>query len=289
MTSEKVFKIRSLIVSLLAIFNIFLWWNPAESVSQGKSNYLEVSFLDVGQGDSIFMETSDNIQVLIDGGPDAQVLRELGKLMDVSDRYIDIVVATHPDIDHIGGLIDVLERYDIGLILLTENVSDTTASKKFLELAHTEEAEIVYARRDQLFDLGSSTSVRVLFPNTNPSEMESNQSSIVLQVKHDQIKFMLTGDSPKSIEEYLAGIEGEALESDVLKIGHHGSKTSTAKVFLENVGPKYAVVSAEKDSRYGHPHKEVTDLLTKYEIETLSTADLGTINFYRDGVKVWIK
>ncbi len=251
------------------------------------STHLVVYFLDVGQGDAIFIETPDGVQALIDGGPDGTVVRELGKLMPFFDRTIDVVVATHPDKDHVGGLIDVLERFQVPLVVSTENVSDTSASELFQEQMSNEGAEIVMARRGQRIALGASTTLEILYPESNPRDMESNASSIVAKLTYGETSFMLTGDSPKRIEEYLVLVEGEYLKSDVLKVGHHGSRTSTSEMFLDEVQPDFAVVSSGRNNSYGHPHVEVTDLLFNTGVETLSTAELGTITFYSDGERVW--
>jgi competence protein ComEC len=207
--------------------------------------------------------------------------------MGFFDRDIDMVIGTHPDLDHIGGLIDVLKRYKVSQILTTENKGESSAATLYDRLKQKEGAEIIYARRGQEIVLDASTTLRVLFPETDPSEMESNMSSIVFQLVYGESTFLLTGDSPKSIEEYLVLVEGENLKSDVLKVGHHGSRTSTSEFFLDEVAPTYAVISAGKDNSYGHPHVEVTDMLFNKRVEMLETAKEGTITLFSDGSKVW--
>ena len=118
--------------------------------------------------------------------------------------------------------------------------------------------------------------------------MESNSASIVIQLIYGDTTFLFTGDSPKNIEDYLTDLFGNQLQSDVLKIGHHGSDTSTSELFLRMVEPEYGVISAEQNNRYGHPHKSVMDLLKKYEIEVVSTAESGNIVFLSDGDSVWL-
>ena len=281
---------KRLIVLLAFVASVaFVWIQSPTSTTASHDSYLLVSFLDVGQGDAVFIETPDGVQVLVDGGPDSSVLRELGEIMGVRDRTIDIIVGTHPDKDHIGGLVDVLARYEVGAIIKTENESDTNVATAYTAATEQEGAEIIYARRGQTFTLGASTTLQVLFPDTDPTAMESNTSSIVLQLTYGDIDFLLTGDSPKNIEEYLVLAEGEDLESEVLKVGHHGSRTSTSELFLDEVAPQYAVISAGRDNRYGHPHVEVTDMLFNKRVETLSTAELGSITFLSDGTGLWVE
>ncbi len=288
---DTVVRMRLMVLIVLLVGGVLVWLWPPENPAflSPDTSLLEVHFLDVGQGDAIFIESPTGVQVLIDGGPDAGVLQELSKQMSFFDRSIDVIIATHPDSDHVGGLSDVLTRYQIGAVLLTENEGDSPAASAFMNAVIDEAVAPIYARRGQQYDLGGGVVLEVLFPETNPKDMESNTSSIVAQLRYGETEVMLTGDSPKSIEEYLVLIEGENLKSDILKVGHHGSRTSTSELFLAEVAPQYAIISAEKDSRYGHPHVEVTDALFNAGIEMLSTAESGTITFVSDGVTVKLR
>jgi competence protein ComEC len=250
---------------------------------QADQPLLTVAFLDVGQGDATFIETPNDVQVLIDGGPDGGVLRELQREMGFFDRSIDIVVATHFDQDHIGGLIDVLERYEVSLVLITDNESDTTVTNTFFDALKDEHAEILYARAGQSISLLGGARLDVLFPEGSVRGSESNASSIVLQLAYGETRFLLTGDAPSSVERYLAAQHGNTLQSDVLKVGHHGSQTSSDRTFVEVVDPSYGVISAGKDNRYGHPHDEVLDTLASLSVDTKNTADSGSITFTSDG------
>jgi competence protein ComEC len=254
---------------------------------------LKVIFLDVGQGDSIFIESPSGAQVLIDGGKGSGILGSLGKEMGIFDRDIDMVLATHPDLDHIGGLIDVLERYDVSTIVMTENAGETSLAQNFQEKAREEGARIVYARRGQMYDLGfgpsGSTTLTILFPDRDPTHWESNTASIVARLVYGDIEYLFTGDSPKEIETYLISLGSTTLKSDVLKVGHHGSQTSTSEFYILAVDPKYAVISAGRDNSYGHPHREVTELFKKYGIVQINTATEGTVVSVSDGKKIRFK
>lgn len=250
---------------------------------------LTVAFLDVGQGDSIYIETPDGVQVLIDGGPDRKVLTELAKVMPLFDRSLDVIIATHSDKDHIGGLLDVLSRYTVLNIVRTENKNDTSVTDIFLALAEVEEGKLHIARAGQQLELGASTTLAILSPLGDPREWESNASSIVAQLQYGETAFMLTGDAPVGIEDYLVDSYGSLLVSDVLKLGHHGSKTSSGEKFLEMVLPAYGIVSAGKDNRYGHPHLEVLERVAAAGVEVLNTATAGTLIFKSDGKSVWVE
>lgn len=293
---DSLVRIRILILSVLLVAALFSHANSFEVDGQGAfaqsaiaPSLLTVAFLDVGQGDAIFIETPDGVQMLIDGGANSSVLRELPKYMPVLDKTIDVVLATHPDKDHIGGLVDVLERYQVDQVIRTENKNDTAVSRAF-DLAVEEELSTVhFARVGQQLALGASTSLLILSPSTDTTYLESNTASIITQLRYGDVEFMFTGDAPLSIEEYLTSTYGEALESEVLKLGHHGSRTSTADSFLEIVNPSYGVVSAGKDNRYGHPHVEVVKRAEDRGVHVLSTAREGTLVFKSDGVTVWAK
>lgn len=274
---------------------VLVWWpdlfsgNWSWGASVCDPTLLCVVFLDVGQGDAIFIQSPSGVQMLIDTGRDESVLRGLSDIMSFSDRDIDYVLVTHPDADHIGGLVEILERYKVGEVIRTENESDTglwTASESQIE---KEGSKVTMARRGQSFSLGDGVRLEILFPDTDPTEFESNTASIVARLIYGDTAFMLTGDSPKSIEEYLVLVEGEYLKSDVLKAGHHGSRTSTSELFLAEVDPDFAVISAGKDNSYGHPHVEVTDALFNYGVETSSTAEIGHVVFWSDGKTVYKK
>ena len=285
--TDAVIRIRLMSLIVLGAGALVVWLLPS-ALAPTSSPYLAVHFFDVGQGDAIFITTPEKTQALIDGGATNAVLRELAAVMPLSDRTIDVVIGTHPDTDHVGGLNDVLERYEVGTILLTEATGDSLAATEYERLVVAEGAEIIYARRGQSIRLGASTTLAVLWPEVDPSEMESNQSSIVLNLQYGDTSFLLTGDAPKRVEEYLVLAEGEHLQSDVLKVGHHGSRTSTSELFVTEVEPDYAVLSYGADNPYGHPHVEVTDALFNAGVETLSTAEAGTITFRSDGTEVWV-
>lgn len=253
------------------------------------SNVLTVTFLDVGQGDAVLVETPDGVQLVIDGGPDGTVLRQLSKELPWFDTNIDMVLGTHPDKDHIGGLVDVLKRYKVNKIITTENTGETMVASSFQKGLLSEGVPVAMARAGQVYQLGASTTLTIFSPAGNPQMLESNTASIVARLSYGQIDFMLTGDAPSSIEEYLVKTYGEELKSEVLKLGHHGSKTSSSEVFLDTVAPRYAVVSAGKDNSYGHPHQNVVDAVLSRDITLVSTADQGSITFMSDGTDVWIQ
>jgi len=273
------------VLAVLIFLNIFIW---LQVVARDRG-ILAVAFLDIGQGDAIFIETPNGNQMLIDGGPGKAVLKELGKEMPFWDRSIDIVLATHPDKDHIGGLPDVLGRFKVNYVIDPGLAGETAAYESFEIRANAEGAQRVTARRGMRVTLDRGVFFEILYPDRDVTGFDPNDASIIGRLVYGDVSFMLTGDAPQKIEKYLAMLDGEGLDVDVLKFGHHGSRTSTSEIFLSATSPAYGVVSAGKDNRYGHPHEEVMALAAEHGVKTLSTAEAGTIVFKTDGSNIWIK
>ncbi len=251
---------------------------------------LTVAFLDIGQGDSIFIQSPAGRQVLIDGGVDRDVLAQLARVMPFFDRSIDVMIATHPDKDHIGGLPYVFEQYDIDMVLDPGLEADTEGYDFYADM-RDQEKDVIYreARRGQVIDLGGGAYLRILYPDKDMDGAEdTNSASIVTQLIYGETEVMLTGDAPDETESYLVSIDSH-LKSDILKAGHHGSKTSTSQEFLDAVDPDYTIISAGKDNSYGHPHKEVIDRLVAASTTILETFEEGTIVFESDGANLSLK
>ncbi len=270
----------------LLIFNILAWF-VVYDLSQIR--YLEVIFFDVGQGDAILIKTPQGHQILIDGGPGSVILEKLGKELPFYDRAIDLVILTHPESDHLAGLFDVLRSYNVKNILWTGVVKDTSIFRKWQELISEENARIFIAKAGQRITAGK-TNFEILFPFKSLQDKlvkDANNSSIVLRLDFGETSFLFTGDVYKSVEKELIE-RGINIGSDVLKIGHHGSKTSTAEEFVRKVLPEMAVISVGKNNSYGHPHPETLVTLGKYGINVFRTDLDGNIKIVSDGINYGI-
>ncbi|MES2994549.1 MAG: MBL fold metallo-hydrolase [Patescibacteria group bacterium] len=256
------------------------------AIYEPKQGLLTVSFLAVGQGDAILIESPEGVQLLIDGGRDRAVLRQLPRVMGPLDRSIDMVLATHPDADHIGGLPDVLNRYRVSYYL-SPGIEHGTSQAERLDVAVEKEpgAVSILARKGMRIHLGEAVYADVLYPDHDVSKGETNSGSIVLRLVHGDTSFMLTGDAPSSVEDYLISLGGE-LDSDVLKAGHHGSRTSTGSAWLNAVIPATVVISAGKDNSYGHPHEEVLERIQVSGASVASTVEGRPVIFTSDGKTV---
>ncbi|HAE36987.1 MAG: ComEC/Rec2 family protein [Candidatus Nomurabacteria bacterium GW2011_GWF2_35_66] len=276
-----------LLLIILLICTIGIWFFIFKSNRQ--NDYLKVVFLDVGQGDAIYIEAPNGKQMLIDGGPDASLLSRLSQVMPFADRSIDIILATHADMDHIGGFPLLLDNYKIKNIIENGAEGDSKIYTSLEEKIIKKKINKVIAKRGMQIMLDKKRNIYfdIIFPDRDVSSFESNDGSIVGKLTYGESTFMLTGDATTYTENLIGWNESDAiLDSDVLKLGHHGSRTSSGIPWLEKVSPEVAIISVDKNNKYGHPHKEILDRLSFLQIPYLSTSDVGNIIFKSDGMKL---
>ncbi len=272
-----------LVLATLFLISLGIW---GAVIAATPSGVLTVAVLDVGQGDSIFIESPTGVQIVIDGGPDASLLHELPRVMHAGDRSIDAVIETHPDADHIAGFVDLLQRFTIGAFIEPGIAKDTIT-------AHTLEKEIdqeriprVLARRGMWLELGGGARLTILFPDFDTSALpgdKANEGAVVAQLVYASTTMLLMADAPKDIEDHLVALDGDSLRSDILKVGHHGSAGSTGDAFVATVDPSVAVISLGKNNKYGFPKQVTLDTLAAHNVKTLRTDEEGTIVFVSDG------
>lgn len=248
---------------------------------------LQVTVLDVGQGDSILIESPGGRDVLVDGGPGGAVLRGLGGELSWRDRSIELVVLTHPQADHLTGLLDVLARYDVRRVLAGPGVQQTAAYRAWLAATRAEGVPVETGRQGMSVDLGNGARLDVLGPDeAMVADAQLNNTALVLRLTWGDVSFLLTSDIGEKAERALLS-DGVNLRSTVLKVAHHGSKTSTTRPFLDAVLPSVAVVSSGKDNPFGHPAPEVRARLARYAT-VYNTAESGAVHFETDGHRLWV-
>ncbi len=248
-----------------------------------------MSFLDVGQGDAIFIQTPEGIQVLIDGGPKDVVMAKLKEVMPRGDTTIDMIVVTNPDSDHISGFSSVLDAYTVDSVLLAGTRSTTETYKGLMKKIEATHVRQIGAYKDTQFVLGSGAVLSVLFPDQVVRGWERNDGSIVMRLSYKDTSIMLMGDASAETEKLIiSGTDPKNIASDILKLGHHGSRTSTSEEWLDVVAPTVAIVSAGENNSYGHPHPEVIERLAERGIEIKQTGLDGTISYISDGQE-WIE
>lgn len=269
------------ILGVLALANVFLF---IVIYNLNKNKGLEVVFFNVGQGDAAFIEARAGQQILIDGGPDSSIIRKLAKEMPFYDRTLDLIILSHPEKDHLAGLLDVLKRYKVENILWTGIVRDTAEYKEWEKLIKEEGAKIKIAQSGQRIILQEN--LAIFIDILNPAQdlagevmEDSNDSSVVARLSFGTDSFLFTGDIGRVVEE---GLGRQNISSSVLKIAHHGSKNSDSEEFIKNVSPKIAVISVGNNS-YGHPSSEVLATLKKFAINVLITKLNGDIKIISNG------
>jgi beta-lactamase superfamily II metal-dependent hydrolase len=282
-------RIRALYLSI--VLAGLIWANiaiAAQVMSAGRP-VLRVSVLDIGQGDSILVQGPTGATMLIDGGPDDTVLRRLAEELGPLDRSLSLVVETHPDKDHIFGLADVFKEYEVQAFMEPGIPDDTQAASALARAWQAEPGmQHVIARRGMRLDLGGGAYADVLWPDRDSSKFETNDGSIVMHLVYGKTSFMLTGDAPSPIEDWLQTLDksdGE-LPTDVLKAGHHGSKYSTDDGWLAALHPSMVAISAGKGNSYGHPNQETLDRIRAEGAAVYSTIDSGTLHFISDSVTI---
>lgn len=246
-----------------------------------------VHALYVGQGDSMFITGPSGQQVLIDGGPDNSALAGMGKRMSFFDRTIDLLVLTHPDTDHTFALPELLRRYRVQAALITGVNHSQPRYAEFLDLLRRQKIPVLVADPAKDINLGDGMLLDVLWPppvylGSDPPKEGSNNTSIVLRLTYGEDTMLFTGDMEEPEENALLA-SGADVRADILKVGHHGSKTSTSTGFLLAVDPRLALISAGKDNRFGHPHQVVLERLKRHDVPYRSTALEGTVSIDLDG------
>lgn len=251
------------------------------------SGKLAVDFIDIGQGDAILVTSPQGKTMLIDAGDNTEEERIVGYLKDKNIKKLDYVIGTHPHADHIGGLDAVIRSFDIGEIYMPKKAHTTKTFKDVLLAVKEKGYKINTAKAGVTLDLGENINVQMVAPVSDDYENLNNYSAVI-HLTYGDTSFLFTGDAEKLSENEM--LEGKySLESTVLKVGHHGSVTSTSNNFLKEVNPEYGVISSLKGNSYGHPHKEIVEKLEEANITYYDTQDDGTIIAITDGKNIeWV-
>ena len=260
----------------IILFIMFLLALPAQAQAE-----LVVHFLDVGQGDAALV-LCDGESMLIDGGPTSASQLVYTYVKQNTDR-LDYIVATHPHEDHIGGLAAALNAAPVDVILSPVEEWDSSAFQNILKYADLQGALVIVPYEGDLFTLGGAD---VLVLHCWPEAWDTNDMSIVLRIDYGATSFIFTGDA-EAMSEYMMIDSGFPLKADVLKVGHHGSSSSSSSEFVATVDPAYAVISCGRGNAYGHPHPSVLEILAG--VNVLRTDEIGTIVIHSDGQRISVE
>lgn|SRR5690625_432686 len=272
---------RKYIFSFIAILLIIF---PEFIVNSEEDSLMKVHFIDVGQGDSILVQTPGKKNILIDGGSPKAGQKVVAYLNNLQIKKLDLLIATHPDIDHIGGLPHVMKSIKVNKIIDSGKFYTTKTYFKYMNQIKQDKIPLKTAIKGEHIYIDPSLQIKVL--NTYERRKNNNQSSIVLKITYDDIDFLLMGDVEKEQEKELG--EEFHLEADIVKIAHHGSRTSSSLKFLEEVNPKIALITYSKKNKYGHPVQRVIENLNNINALIYSTAVFGDIIIQTDGQNFFI-
>ena len=290
-------KILFIIFSILVVLVLLLFYGRTggfpgargreTSVLKSAAASFTVTFLDVGQGDAAFLESTEGAQMLVDCGRDGSILPALGRVMDFFDKEIDYLLVTHPDLDHYGGCTDVLKRFDVKNIVYTGVDKPDSQWKYFWATVEAEGAEFLRIDARKSLSLGEGK-LDFLFPDTAITRQENtNNTSIVFKFSFGEMDALFVGDAEAEVETHLVEKYGDYLDTEILKVGHHGSGSSSGSEFLRVVTPEISIISVGADNHYGHPSGRVIKRLERMGSRIFRTDLAGDIKLrvYRDRVE----
>ncbi|RII34940.1 MBL fold metallo-hydrolase [Clostridium chromiireducens] len=288
---NKIFIVKKKYISIFLFMIIISLYLISCSSLYKNSNYIKpdpnqmiVHFIDVGQGDSILIQVN-NKNMLIDAGPKSDKNELLNYLSKLNIEKLDYVIATHPHEDHIGNMSDIIDSYNVLKFYAPKVQSTTKTFEKMIDSLKRKGLKINVIRKDtDSIDLGKNTNVRVFSPIDDSYENLNNYSSVI-KIQYGSTSFLFTGDAEKDVEEKILD-NNENISSDVLKVGHHGSSTSTSKAFLNKINPSIGVISVGKDNTYNHPNNETIKSLKENKVTIYRTDKDGTVILSSDGTKI---
>jgi len=284
-------KLKSLL-AIFILFSILGWYWHLQTLSKIELSAgnletpgvsLVINFLDVGQGDATLIEFSNHEKMLVDCSIDARILPALGRVMNFSERTIDYLVITHPDSDHYGGCIDVLNRYNVKNIVYNGlQKSSDPYWQEFWQKIQSSGAKYLEIDKQEVWEINSST-VEWLYPDKELTQInpvlrkKDNNTSLIFKLNYEGKSVLFVGDAENELEQYSLNSFNAKLNSDILKVGHHGSAGSSGILFLEAVKPKYAVISVGKDNTFGHPSLRVLKKLERVGAKIFRTDESGDV------------
>ncbi|WP_034827072.1 ComEC/Rec2 family competence protein [Clostridium carboxidivorans] len=276
-----------MIISLFVVIFTFSACSTTKNASnnpiKNNQNVIKVNYIDVGQGDSELIQVNGK-NLLIDAGPNESIDKLMSYLSKQNIKKIDYVIATHPDEDHIGGMSSVIKKYDIGEFYAPKKLTNTRTFENMVTALKSKNLKINAGKAGMDLDLGKNVTCQMLAPN-NDKYKDTNNYSIVLKITYGESKFLFTGDAEKISETEMLSKNFD-LSADVLKVGHHGSTSSSSKEFLDKVNPKIAVISCGKNNKYGHPHSQTLTQLKNRKAQIYRTDVDGSIVLLSDGKKI---
>lgn len=276
-----------IIFGIIAIFSAYFGKDIVSTNIGTPTGVLEISYLDVGQGDAAYIKVND-FDILIDAGPKSDSDKLMKQLEEKNIDDFEIVIATHPHEDHIGGMTKVFEKYDVESFYMPKVTNTTKTFENMIKAVSNEGLTAKIIKEGASFDLGEGCKIEVYSP-IDESYDNLNDYSPIMKLTYGNKSFIFTGDAEKTVEKEVVEKYSKELKADVIKFGHHGSSTSSTKEFIEAISPKYGIISCGVDNSYGHPHRETLSIIDEMGIETYRTDKQGQITITSDGNNIEIK
>ncbi|PLX28636.1 hypothetical protein C0581_01465 [Candidatus Parcubacteria bacterium] len=274
-------KLQTFILLIIIVIAGMLYFVKREKINDHtfseknieQMDQLQIVFLDVGQGDATFIEFPNGEQMLVDCAEDGKILEALGRVMPYYDRDIDYLMITHPDFDHYGGCEEVLNRFEVKNIVYNGMKKEYDPMwQSFWWAKENEEASYFEIDREEVWNIASTT-LHFLYPDhaivDDPGipgydgEVNTNDTSIVFKLIYGDNSILLTGDAEQHVEEYLISMYGDQLDIDILKLGHHGSDSSSIQEFIQITSPNQSIASCGLENKFGHPSRRVLKRLDR--------------------------
>lgn len=285
--NKKAQLVTIIVFAIIAIISSFFGKDFIDNNIGTPDGNIEISYLDVGQGDAAYIRVNGQ-DILIDAGPKSDSDKLMKQLEEKNIDDFEIVIATHPHEDHIGGMTQVFDKYDVESFYMPKVTNTTKTFENMMKSVSNEGLKANVIKEGTSFDLGEGAKFEAYSP-IKDSYDDFNDYSPIMKLTYGNNSFIFTGDAEKLVEEEVLKKYSKELNADVIKFGHHGSSTSSTKSFIEAISPKYGIISCGVDNSYGHPHREVLDIINKMGIEAYRTDTQGQITLTSDGNTINIK
>ena len=275
------------VFGLIAIVSTIFGQDVIDTSNLNANGVIEVSYLDVGQGDAAYIKVND-MDILIDSGSKSDVDKLMKQLEEKNIDDFEIVIATHPHEDHIGGMTKVLQTYKVENFYMPKKEHSTKVFENMIKEVEKQGLKAKVLKEGVKIDIGEGALLETFSPIQDSYDNLNNYSPI-MKLTFGNKSFLFTGDAEKDIEAEVLSKYKDKLDSDVIKFGHHGSSTSSSQSFIEAVSPDYGIISCGVDNSYGHPHKEILKLIQDMNIEAYRTDTQGQITVISDGNNIEIE
>lgn len=285
--NKKAQLITIIVFAIIAIFSAFFGKDIVENNLGNPTGNIEISYLDVGQGDATYIRVND-LDILIDAGPKSDSDKLMKQLEEKNIDDFEIVIATHPHEDHIGGMTKVFEKYDVKSFYMPKVTNTTKTFENMMKAVSNEGLKVKLIKEGTSIDIGEGAKFEAYSP-TKDTYDNFNDYSPIMKLTYGNKSFIFTGDAEKDVEKEVVKKYSNELKADVIKFGHHGSSTSSTKEFVEAISPQYGIISCGVDNSYGHPHREILDIIKNMGIESYRTDKQGQITITSDGDTINIK